>query len=329
LSLLVSSTGLIQWYASIIPDFAPLLQSLYRVLAPLRVWRGGAKRGLDAARAAANIRPGLPVSIPHDTGAAALDLSRTLACVTDDTTIRMLIHPLGGALSPAHLIIRTDASPHFGCGGVNLSSPAVFHSPWHHSHHSPEADAISSTLAEAIAALIAVTLWAPRGTHILLQTDSEPLSLAWRKGYSMRIPVCNVIFAILRVLRERGSPMSMRHILRRFNRASDAMASNQPLVRCSLLSSVICILHSSRRERIHSILDHSSSTLHHRISIHLCCPCSPLLGAAILPPRPPPPALACTPSLSHPSIASQLIVHNHHRPLLSRTRFALFFVESL
>jgi hypothetical protein len=89
---------------------------------------------------------------------------------------------------------------------------------------------VSSTLAEALALLIAVQLYASPGI-LIAQTDSNDLFLAWSRGRSNTATVNAVVAATAKSAKVRGCHLVLHHILRHHNSVSDAMAAGKPIVR--------------------------------------------------------------------------------------------------
>jgi hypothetical protein len=127
--------------------------------------------------------------------------------------------------SPITAVLRCDASPHFGCGGYSITARLFFHSAWNHEPHSPEALAISSTLAEAIAALILVRAFARAGVNVL-QTDSDNLRRNLIKGFTTCWRTNLVIALMFAHCAEIGATLLPVHLHRGHNRASDRLAAN-------------------------------------------------------------------------------------------------------
>jgi hypothetical protein len=221
-SLLEAAVGLFLWLGTLIPRLACFVPPLRAVLVAATARRAKTvnielPRFSDSARSL-----GYLFGAFNAPNAKVPDIA--FRGLTFEPTSLLIV------TEPVVACLKMDASPDKGLGGVSLSARSLFHSPWNHQPASPEADGISSTLAEALALLVAVLLYALPGI-LIAQTDSCDLFLAWSRGRSKTQSVNTVVQAIVDVTLSRGCHLVLHHILRDHNSVSDAMASNTPLVR--------------------------------------------------------------------------------------------------
>ena len=215
-SLAESVQGLIIWLAQSLLGFSPLIPHLLEYHIAARV----------AAPALAPISPGF-ASAARATLRSFPQLRPGTEALLSPPSVQLRIHPLIRPSPRFAAVLRSDASPHFGIGGFSLSSLRAFHGSWAHPPHSAEADSISSTLAEAVAAFFLFRHCGVPGLN-LLQTDSDPLFHAFSKGYSPHLPIHEIIQLILSHARSIQADLMLLQILRASNQVADALASNQP-----------------------------------------------------------------------------------------------------
>ena len=212
LQLATSTAGLVTWLAQAITGYGSIVPHLGAYLAAAKKWH-----------------PQL-APVPQPLKAMAIRMliatapSRSPGPLHPSSQLKVL--PLLNANPSFAAVMRSDASPHYGCGGYSLSTHAGYHAPWDHPPQSPEADEVSSSLAEAIAALILFWSRGVPGLN-LLQTDSDPLFWAFSKGYSPVLLINEAICLINEHARSIGASLVIGHILRDNNQVADALASNQ------------------------------------------------------------------------------------------------------
>ena len=235
--LAIATRGLFSWLAVIVPFISFVIPVVSRLEA-------AAKAALRAGRSHIPVPPSIPLAIrilaavttAADLGSASPLLAASVPSPPESVRPLPLLLPLrpspfssasaGGTLGA---VLRSDASPHFGCGGYSISHRFAFHAAWDHRPHSAQADLISSTLAEAIAALTLVLEGARPGVNVL-QVDSAPLAAAFNKGYSLTCPLTNeaLLLMFAHVTALKGSLLFI-HIRRVFNSASDRLAAGADL----------------------------------------------------------------------------------------------------
>ena len=220
--LAIAARGLFSWVAQIMATFSPFLAPL------LELERAAvAARGSSRGRRRAGVRVPLPGRVRVAAGVLLNRLFPSSPPALSSPSLPIRLSPLLLPSSPIACVLRADASPHFGCGGYSVTARLAFHAPWDHPPHSSSADLISSTLAEALAALISVRLFVVPGLNVF-QTDSDDLFFLLSKRYSTDHVLNHIIMAIFAHCVDVGASLIPHHILRGFNRVSDALASNKP-----------------------------------------------------------------------------------------------------
>lgn len=236
-NLAVAARGLFTWMAQIMVAFAPFIAPLLELeRAALRLsrsrfsvrWQRSRPRVVaipPSARIASRVL--LSRLFPHSASCPASTAPPVALSPAVPAPSPIALSPLLLPHSPIRCVIRSDASPHFGCGGYSVTERVGVHAPWDHAPHSAVADGISSTLAEAIGALVTIRLMAVPGVNVF-QTDSDDLFFILSKRYSADLVLNHIIAAIYSHCLEVGAYLLPFHILRSFNRVSDGLASNKP-----------------------------------------------------------------------------------------------------
>jgi hypothetical protein len=151
-------------------------------------------------------------------------------------------------------VLRCDASPHSGCGGFSITDRTYFQAKWDLASHSVEAEGISSTLAEAIAALTIVMAGARPGITVL-QTDSDDLACLLAKGYSSQFPLTNEVLGLIHYAHTitAGTSIFPVHIRRERNSASGRLTAMDsfssvvaPLIAAELGIHLSCVIRTFR-----------------------------------------------------------------------------------